>query len=98
MLYRDKQEQAASVPPRSAIAIGTTVWGLEKRNYASGVLTSGTVQRILTSKPFHPRGIKVMLQDGTVVRVQTLEAPTVTTKEQTETTSPTSFDEDFDLR
>lgn len=64
------------VPRRSDIKLGQTVWGLEKRNYKSGELTSGIVDRILTNKENHPRGIKVMLTDGTVVRVQRLTPPT----------------------
>lgn len=94
-----REEQAASVPPRSAIHPGLVVWGLEKRNYASGELTSGRVQRILTSKPFHPRGIKVMLEDGTVVRVQRLTPPDAVQSVQP-TVQPENdpFDEDLDLR
>ena len=41
----------------------------------TGELTSGVVGRILTSKTFHPRGIKVMLTDGTVIRVQHVTPP-----------------------
>ena len=38
--------------------------------------TRGVVRRILTNSPTHPHGIKVMLEDGQVGRVQAvLDAP-----------------------
>ncbi|OGC60217.1 hypothetical protein A2890_01760 [candidate division WWE3 bacterium RIFCSPLOWO2_01_FULL_53_14] len=63
------------VPARNEIKIGQKVWAIEKRNYGTEDLTEGVVQRILTSAPFHPRGIKVMFEDGTVARVQRLTPP-----------------------
>jgi len=60
------------VPSRDEIIIGQTVWGIEKKNYGNGQLTQGVVARILTSSPFHPRGIKVMFANGIVARVQSL--------------------------
>ena len=63
------------VPSRQEIKVGQRVWAIEKRNYGTDDLTEGVVQRILTSKPFHPRGIKVMFEDGTVARVQRLTPP-----------------------
>ena len=45
---------------------------MQKENYESGEITEGIVKRILTSKPVHPRGIKVMLDSGVVGRVQAL--------------------------
>lgn len=63
------------VPAREEIKIGQRVWAIEKRNYGTEDLTEGVVQRILTSASFHPRGIKVMLEDGTVARVQRLTPP-----------------------
>ncbi|MCA9397660.1 YwbE family protein [candidate division WWE3 bacterium] len=63
------------VPARKDIHVGQTVWAVEKKNYASGQLTEGVVKRILTSKPHHPRGTKVMFEDGTVARVQTITPP-----------------------
>lgn len=65
----------AGVPARSEIKIGQRVWAIEKRNYGTDDLTEGVVQRILTSAPFHPRGIKVLFEDGTVARVQRLTPP-----------------------
>ncbi|MAT43824.1 MAG: hypothetical protein CL609_15925 [Anaerolineaceae bacterium] len=57
-------------PKRSEIQPGLRVQVIEKQNQKSGALTEGVVQRILTKSPSHPHGIKVMLQDGTVGRVQ----------------------------
>lgn len=45
---------------------------IEKHNQASGQLTEGIVQRILTKSPTHPHGIKVMLVNGKVGRVQAI--------------------------
>lgn len=61
-----------NVPSRAEIKIGQRVWAVEKKNYQTGSLTEGVVKRILTKKPYHPRGIKVMFEDGTVGRVQRL--------------------------
>jgi uncharacterized repeat protein (TIGR03833 family) len=43
---------------------------VEKHNQSTGVLTEGVVMRLLTSSPTHPHGIKVMLANGKVGRVQ----------------------------
>lgn len=59
-----------NVPPRSAIRPGLRVQIVEKHHQRSGQRTEGIVQRILTSSPVHPHGIKVMLVDGRVGRVQ----------------------------
>ena len=45
---------------------------VQKTDQRSGKLTQGIVKRILTSSHFHPHGIKVQLDDGTVGRVQNL--------------------------
>jgi len=63
------------VPARSEIKIGQRVWAIEKKNYGTEDLTEGVVQRILTSAPVHPHGIKVMFEDGTVARVQRITPP-----------------------
>jgi uncharacterized repeat protein (TIGR03833 family) len=63
------------LPPRSAIRPGIKVQIIEKHNQRTGQLTEGVVQRILTSSPTHPHGIKVMLEDGKVGRVQTIVQP-----------------------
>ena len=58
---------------RKNIRPGIRVLIVEKQNQRNGKLTSGTVQRLLTNKSYHPRGIKVMLDDGTVGRVQVIK-------------------------
>ncbi len=63
-----------SITKRSEIKIGATVMVVEKHNQRSGVLTQGIVARILTPSSNHPRGIKVMLEDGRVGRVQQILA------------------------
>ena len=61
-----------SVPRRSEIQPGIRVMIVEKQNQRTGALTEGVVARILTSSPDHPHGIKVMLADGRVGRVQAI--------------------------
>lgn len=65
-----------SVPKRSEIHPGLRVQVVEKQNQRTGQLTEGIVARILTSSPSHPHGIKVMLEDGKVGRVQAILAET----------------------
>jgi len=60
------------VPGRSEIRPGIRVQIVEKQNQRSGLLTEGIVARILTKSPTHPHGIKVMLVDGKVGRVQAI--------------------------
>jgi uncharacterized repeat protein (TIGR03833 family) len=60
------------VPKRSEIQPGMRVLVIEKQNQRTGALTEGVVARILTNSPTHPHGIKVMLTDGKVGRVQAL--------------------------
>jgi uncharacterized repeat protein (TIGR03833 family) len=56
---------------RSDIKIGAMVDIVLKKDQATGTLTRGHVQRILTNSPTHPHGIKVMLVEGNQVgRVQ----------------------------
>jgi uncharacterized repeat protein (TIGR03833 family) len=55
---------------RNNIKIGTRVQVVQKQDQRTGKLTEGIVKRILTNSPNHPRGIKVMLEDGIVGRVQ----------------------------
>ena len=40
-----------------------------KKDQRSGTLTRGIVSNLLTSAPYHSRGIKVRLEDGQVGRV-----------------------------
>ena len=60
------------VPARSEIRPGMRVQVVEKQNQPTGKLTEGVVMRLLTNSPTHPHGIKVMLTDGTVGRVQAI--------------------------
>ena len=55
---------------RKHIAVGLTVDIVLKKDQSTGILTRGTVKRILTKSAQHHRGIKVMLNDGQVGRVQ----------------------------
>ena len=57
---------------RDKISSGITVDIVQKQDQRSGKLTQGIVKRILTSSNFHPHGIKVQLEDGTVGRIQNL--------------------------
>lgn len=55
---------------REDIEIGTEVQVVLKQDQRTGYLTHGTVAKILTNSSQHPHGIKVMLDDGQVGRVQ----------------------------
>ena len=57
---------------RVEIRIGMKVQIVEKQNQRTGLLTEGVVTRILTKSSSHPHGIKVMLADGRVGRVQVI--------------------------
>ena len=59
-----------AIPNRSEISPNQRVSIVEKQNQGSGARTEGIVARILTKSPSHPHGIKVMLSDGRVGRVQ----------------------------
>lgn len=55
---------------RSDIKIGQAVNVVLKADQRTGKLTKGIVAKILTNSGNHPHGIKVMLEDGQVGRVQ----------------------------
>ncbi|MCG8572068.1 MAG: YwbE family protein [Spirochaetes bacterium] len=55
---------------RSAIKIGQKVKIVLKKDQATGKLTKGIVQNILTNSSYHPHGIKVRLTDSRVGRVK----------------------------
>ncbi len=55
---------------RKDVKIGSEVEIVMKENQITGILTQGIVAGILTKSSFHPRGIKVRLEDGQVGRVQ----------------------------
>lgn len=59
---------------RECIKPGATVDIVLKKDQPTGILTRGFVGRLLTNKGYHPRGIKVMLTDGQVGRVQAIIA------------------------
>jgi len=55
---------------RKDVYPGLLVNVVKKEDQRSGKLTEGIVQSLLTKSSFHPHGIKVKLEDGTVGRVQ----------------------------
>jgi uncharacterized repeat protein (TIGR03833 family) len=55
---------------RADITVGAKVNIVLKADQRTGRLTEGTVAKLLTKSEFHPHGIKVMLTDGQVGRVQ----------------------------
>lgn len=55
---------------RKDITIGARVNIVLKADQRTGKLTEGIVAKLLTNSSFHPHGIKVMLKDGKVGRVQ----------------------------
>ena len=61
-----------NLPKKSEIHPGSRVQIVEKQNQPTGKLTEGIVARILTNSPTHPHGIKVMLENGKVGRVQAI--------------------------
>mmetsp|Transcript_23294 Transcript_23294/g.56202 ORF Transcript_23294/g.56202 Transcript_23294/m.56202 type:complete len:225 (-) Transcript_23294:146-820(-) len=76
--HRRQQQQPPTIPPpgrpgrgchRDAITPGSAVFVVQKEDQHSGRETAGIVSRLLTNSSYHPRGIKVMLADGTVGRV-----------------------------
>ena len=58
---------------RADMHIGDKVKIVLKKDQPTGKLTEGIVSRILTNSSHHPHGIKVMLEDGQVGRVQEIE-------------------------
>lgn len=57
---------------RKDIYPGLAVAIVLKKDQRSGRLTEGTVKDILTSAPYHSRGIKVRLLDGQIGRVHAI--------------------------
>ncbi len=54
---------------RANIKPGMWVNIILKKDQRTGELTEGVVKNILTSAPYHHRGIKVRLEDGQIGRV-----------------------------
>ncbi|MFA6866857.1 MAG: YwbE family protein [Clostridia bacterium] len=52
------------------LKVGMKVKIVLKADQSTGKLTEGVVAKLLTNSAFHPHGIKVMLSDGQVGRVQ----------------------------
>jgi uncharacterized repeat protein (TIGR03833 family) len=72
------------VPKRNEVKIGSKVKIAQKIHYESGEMTVGIVKEILTSRPDHPRGIKVRLTNGIIGRVQALgDQPVVPLNQET---------------
>ena len=55
---------------RDHIKIGSQVKIVLKQDQRTNKRTDGVVSKFLTKSPFHPHGIKVMLEDGQVGRVK----------------------------
>ena len=58
---------------RADVRVGAKVKIVLKADQRSAKLTEGVVARLLTKSATHPHGIKVMLEDGQVGRVQEIE-------------------------
>lgn len=57
---------------RDDVYAGRTVDIVLKKDQPTGKLTRGIVKDILTNSKFHPRGIKIRLEDGSIGRVQSI--------------------------
>ena len=62
---------------RGEIEIGLEVEIVLKKDQKTGTLTRGVVAKILTNSSSHPHGIKVLLEDGQVGRVQKIITPLI---------------------
>lgn len=59
---------------RKNVRPGMHVSVVLKADQPTGKLTTGTIKKVLTHSPVHPRGIKVMLEGGLVGRVQIISS------------------------
>jgi uncharacterized repeat protein (TIGR03833 family) len=59
---------------RENIRPGQMVHVVLKEDQRTGRSTKGVVAQLLTRSAFHPRGIKVRLEDGRVGRVKEIES------------------------
>lgn len=57
---------------RKDIRVDQVVEIVQKHHQRTGELTEGIVEKLLTKSNFHPHGIKVRLECGTVGRVQNI--------------------------
>jgi uncharacterized repeat protein (TIGR03833 family) len=55
---------------RSDVQPGMRVEIILKKDQRTGKRTTGVIKDILTSAAYHPRGIKVRMDDGQIGRVQ----------------------------
>jgi uncharacterized repeat protein (TIGR03833 family) len=60
---------------RNEIYPGLEVAIILKKDQRNGKLTYGVVKDLLTSAPYHSRGIKVRLEDGQIGRVAQIGLP-----------------------
>lgn len=65
-----KEKTSPDGRQRSGIFPGAAVRIEQKKDQGTGNLTEGRVKEILTASSYHPHGIKVRLEDGSVGRVQ----------------------------
>ncbi|MDN5307368.1 MAG: hypothetical protein PWP16_731, partial [Eubacteriaceae bacterium] len=65
-----ERETVVNGQKRVDIKVGALVDIVLKQDQRTGKLTQGRVKRLLTKSSTHPHGIKVMLADGQVGRVQ----------------------------
>jgi len=72
-LLLEKQQKIMAGQNRSEVKEGAEVGIVLKNDQASGKITEGTVQKILTNSAFHPHGIKVKLTTGEVGRVKEIK-------------------------
>ena len=71
-MTHDSIERYLPHQTRACLHPGMLVGIVLKKDQPTGKLTRGKVGRILTNSPYHWRGIKVMLDDGQVGRVQAI--------------------------
>ncbi len=55
---------------RKDVRVGAEVNIVLKQDQRTGNLTRGFVKELLTNSEYHPHGVKVRLQDGSVGRVK----------------------------
>lgn len=58
---------------RANLKPGMKVLIVKKKDQRTGILTAGEIHKVLSPGARHTRGIKVMLKDGTVGRVQQIQ-------------------------
>lgn len=68
--FRVPEEARNDGRQRRGICPGARVKIVKKQDQATGRTTEGRVKEVLTRSAFHPHGIKVRLDDGTIGRVR----------------------------